>query len=175
MLDLLDSLVRKSLVTVGSSAATPGTGCWRRSASSPRTSWPPRGDGVEVRDRHAAYFAGQAIAHWEHVGRAGLPRSPSTGWSVEFANLRAGFRWAADHADLIDGDARLPPTRPLLGVLPATVRADRWVEEILPAAAVADVRLPHLPRLYTAGTLCPFVGHPDAAVAYADRAVALQD
>ena len=44
VLDLLDSLVRKSLVTaerVG--GGTSATGCWRRSASSPRISSPPPG------------------------------------------------------------------------------------------------------------------------------------
>ena len=38
MLDLMDSLVRKSLVTVNKPTARPDTACWRRSVSSPRAS-----------------------------------------------------------------------------------------------------------------------------------------
>ena len=44
VLDVLDSLVRKSLVTVDRrQVATPATGCWRRSASSPRSGSPRAG------------------------------------------------------------------------------------------------------------------------------------
>jgi tetratricopeptide (TPR) repeat protein len=47
-----------------------------------------------------------------------------------------------------------------------------WVEEILAAANSADV--PQLPRIYTAASLCCYVGRLQPAVTYAARAVALQ-
>ena len=47
-----------------------------------------------------------------------------------------------------------------------------WAEEILAAATAADV--PQLPRLYTAAGSACYIGRPDAAVAYAEAAVALQ-
>ena len=52
-----------------------------------------------TRTAHARYFAAQAVALalWEG------PDNASLHWvNAEFANLRAGFRWAADHADLDD-------------------------------------------------------------------------
>ena len=97
--------MRKSLVTVERGrSATPATGCWRRSASSPRNDWPPPATISEVRDRHAAYFAEQAVAHWDLWDGPGY--RDAVDWvDVEFANLRAGFRWAADHADLVTATA----------------------------------------------------------------------
>ena len=47
-----------------------------------------------------------------------------------------------------------------------------WAEEILAAATAAD--LPQLPRLYTAASLCSFTGRAEAAVGYAQTAVALE-
>ena len=102
---VLDSLVRKSLVTAEQRrSATPATGCWRRSASSPRNSWPPPARSTHVRDRHARYFAEQAVAHWDLWD--GPRQRVAVDWvDVEFANLRAGFRWAADHGDLVTAAA----------------------------------------------------------------------
>ena len=42
VVDLVDSLVRKSLVTTEQAVAAPATACSRPSGSSPRSSWPPR-------------------------------------------------------------------------------------------------------------------------------------
>ena len=53
------------------SPVMPATGCWRRSASSPRSSSPPPAAIDAVRDRHARYFADQAVAHcdlWDGPG-----------------------------------------------------------------------------------------------------------
>jgi hypothetical protein len=47
-----------------------------------------------------------------------------------------------------------------------------WAEEILQAARAAEVA--QLPRLYTAASLCAYTGRPEAAVGYAQAAVALE-
>src|SRR6476661_7304835 len=57
------------------------------------------GEANEMRAAHARYFAAQepdVIALWNS------PRQQEayTWFSLEVANLRAAFRWAADHGDL---------------------------------------------------------------------------
>ena len=128
------------------------------------------GTSDEVRDRHARYFAEQAVAHWELWDGPGY-RAAVDWVDVEFANLRAGFRWAADHADLVTATAIAAHTT-MLGFDLQRFEPIGWAEEILAAATAAD--LPQLPRLYTAAGLCCYTGRPDAAVAYARPAMALQ-
>ena len=47
-----------------------------------------------------------------------------------------------------------------------------WAEEILPAAVEADAL--QLQRLYSAASLCTYVGRPEDAVAYAQSGLALE-
>ena len=91
---------------------------------------------------------------------------------VEFANLRAGFRWAADQADLVTAAAIAAHTTMMAWSLQRFLEPVGWAEEILDAATAAE--LPQLPRLYTAAALCSYAGRPDAAVGYAHAAVVLQ-
>src|SRR5262249_1577299 len=49
----------------------------------------------------------------------------------------------------------------------------RWAEEILPAAVAAD--LAQLPRLYSAASLCFYVGRTEQAAVHARAALSLQD
>ena len=151
-------------------AATPATGCWRRSASSPRTNWPPPARSTRCGIVTPRYFAEQAIAHWDIWDGPG--QRVAVDWvDVEFANLRAGFRWAADQGDLASAAAIAAHTA-LLAFALQRFEPVGWAEEILAAATAAD--LPQLPRLYTAASLCSFTGRLDAAVDYAQTAVALE-
>src|SRR4029077_6453335 len=90
---------------------------------------------------------------------------------VEFANLRAGFRWSADHADLTTATAIAAHTAMLLSPL-QRFEPVGWAEEMLEAATAAD--LPQLPRLYTAAALCWFTGRLDAALDHARTALTLE-
>ena len=102
----------------------------------------------DVRDRHARYFADQAVAHWDIWD--GPRQRVAIDWvDVEFANLRAGFRWAADHGDL-DTAAAIAAHTAMLGYALQRFEPVGWAEEILDAATAADV--PQLPRLYTAAS-----------------------
>ena len=57
------------------------------------------GMAAEVRQRHARYFADQAVTYWALWN--GPRQRVALDWvDVEFSNLRAGFRWAADQGDL---------------------------------------------------------------------------
>ena len=52
------------------------------------------GDAEATRDRHAAFFAHQAAAHWDHWD--GPRWREAVDWvEVELGNLRSAFRWAA--------------------------------------------------------------------------------
>ena len=56
----------------------------------------------EVRTAHARYFAGREtdiLALWDSPRQ----REAYIWFTVELANLRAAFRWAADHSDLDTG------------------------------------------------------------------------
>jgi hypothetical protein len=124
----------------------------------------------EIRDRHARYFAGLAVAYWGMWDGPG--QRVALDWvDVEFANLRAGFRWAADQDDLATAAAIAAHTAMLAQTLQRYEPAG-WAEEILEAASTAG--LAQLPRLYTAASLCAFTGRAEAAVEYAQAAVAMQ-
>ena len=170
VLDLLDSLVRKSLVTAERVQGHTRYGMLETIRQFAEERLAAAGSIGEVRDRHAAYFAQQAVARWEIWEGPGY-RSAVDWVDAGFANLRAGFRWAADHAQLVTA-AKSAAHTTMMGWLLQLFEATGWAEEILPAAMTAD--LPQLPRLYSAASLCFYIGRLEPAVAYAQAAVALQ-
>jgi hypothetical protein len=89
---------------------------------------------------------------------------------VELANLRAGFRWAADQHDLATA-AGIAAHAAMLGETLQRFEPAGWAEEILEVATSGE--LAQLPRLYTAASFCMHTGRPEAAVGYAQTAVAL--
>jgi predicted ATPase len=170
VLDVLDSLVRKSLVTVEPVDRHARYGMLETIRQFAEEHLATTGTVDQVRDRHAAYFADQAIARWELYD--GPHQRAALDWvDVEFANLRAAFRWAADHADVAAATAIAAHTA-LLEFSLQQFEPVGWAEELLGAATVADVA--QLPRLYTAAALCAYTGRPDAAVRYAHTAVELE-
>ncbi len=77
----------------------PGFRCWRRSASSPRINWSPAAKHPRFGPPTARYFAGREadiLALWDSPRQ----REAYDWFTVELANLRTAFRWAADHDDL---------------------------------------------------------------------------
>jgi predicted ATPase/class 3 adenylate cyclase len=170
LLDVVDSLVRKSLVVVeraGGHARYSMLETIRQFAQEQLAATGTIGD---IRDRHARYFAELAVAHWGMWDGPG--QRVALDWvDVELANLRAGFRWAADQHDLATAAAIAAHTAMLALPLERYEPAG-WAEEILEAARAAE--LAQLPRLYTAASLCGFTGRAEAAVGYAQAAVALE-
>ncbi len=167
-LDLLDSLVRKSLVTVSRERGRARYGL----LETIRQFTEDQHAGLaEVRDRHARHFADEVVAHWEIWDGPGY--GTATEWvEREFDNLRAGFRWAVDRADLIAAAAIAAHT-PMIAFVLQQFEPAGWAEEALPAARAA--KLAQVPRLATAASVCVFAGRAEAAVEYAQAAVALQD
>jgi hypothetical protein len=169
LLDLVDSLVRKSLVVVERIGGHARYGLSETIRQFAEERLAATGTIGEIRDRHAGYFARLAVAHWGTWDGPG--QRVAVDWvEVEFANLRAGFRWAADQHDLATAAAIAAHTA-MLGQTLQRFEPVGWAEEILESAGTAD--LAQLPRLCTAASLCAFTGRADAAVGYAQAAVAL--
>ncbi len=112
-----------------------------------------------MRDRHAAFFAHQAAAHWDHW--TGPRWREAVDWvEVELGNLRSAFRWSSGPQPRRGGD-RHRRARRADGVLGPALRDRRVGRGQIDAAAAADV--PRLPRLYTGAGYACFAGRPAAA------------
>jgi hypothetical protein len=170
VLDGLDSLVRKSLVTVEVVDGHARYALLETIRQFAQEQLAATDDIGRVRDAHAAYFAKRAVANFD---RWDGPDQPATlDWvDREFANLRAGFRWAADQADLDTATAIAAHTAAVAFSL-LRYEPVGWAEELLDAATSADVA--QLPRLYTAASACAFTGRAEIAVRYAQAATAMQ-
>ncbi len=105
MLDLLDSLVRKSLITTTRAGGRTRYAMLETIRQFTEDQHATTGCLGEHRCRHAHHYATQAIARWELWDGPGY--DTVTRWmEVEFENLRAGFRWATDQADLTSRNTR---------------------------------------------------------------------
>ena len=169
VLDRLDSLVRKSLVTTDPVNGHARYGLLETVRQFAEEQLAATGAITSVRDIHARYFADRILAHWELSD--GPQQRVALDWvDVEFANLRVGFRWAAERGDLDTATAIAAHTT-MLGIRLLRYEPLTWTEEILDAAVAADVG--QLPRIYTAASLCSQIGDPEAAVDYSRMAVEL--
>jgi hypothetical protein len=170
VLDLLDSLVRKSLVTSDQAAGHARYGTLETVRQFAEEQLAATGTSDQVRDRHATYYADRAVAHWELWDG---PRQPvALHWvDDEFANLRTAFRWATDRGNLAAASAIASSTA-LLSWARQRFEPVGWAEEILAAATAAQLR--QLPRLFTAASLCSFTGRADVARGYAQAAMRLE-
>ena len=170
VLDLLDSLVRKSLVMAEELHDHARFGLLETIRQFAEDRLAATGTIVQVRDRHARYFADQALSYWDIWDGPG--QRVAVDWvDVEFANLRAGFRWAADSGDLATATTIAAHTA-LLAIALQRFEPTGWAEEILASPTAADLR--QLPRLYTAASICSFTGRSEDGLGYAERAVALE-
>ena len=99
VLDLLDALVRKSLLVADRSSGGTRFSMLETIRQFAEEQLVASGAATEARTAHARYFAGREadiMSLWDS------PRQPEayTWFTVELANLRTAFRWAADQADL---------------------------------------------------------------------------
>ena len=170
VLDVLDSLVRKSLVTADQPGGRTRYGMLETIRQFAEEKLAATGSTTAVRDGHARYFANQAVTYWDIF--EGPSQRVALDWvDAEFGNLRAGFRWATDQQNLDDAVAIAAHTTIMAWVL-QRFEPVGWAEELLEAATAADSR--QLPRLYTAASFCVLMGRPETAVGYAHTAVLLQ-
>jgi len=90
-----------------------------------------------------------------------------TWFSVELANLRTAFRWAADQGDL-DVAAAIAIYAAFLGYGVENYEPIAWAEELIEPARAVDH--PRLAALCVMASYCWWPGRIEAAVRYADAA-----
>lgn len=167
----LDSLVRKSLVTADHGAARTRYTLFETIRQYAEDLLREHGELEATRDRHASYFASQAVDHWTRWEGPGW--RASVDWvEIELGNLRAAYRWSASRGDL-EVATDVAAHAALMGFSVQLFETLAWAEELLEAATAADVR--RLPRLYTAAGYACFAGRAEAARRNAHRATELEE
>jgi predicted ATPase/class 3 adenylate cyclase len=164
ILDLLDALVRKSLLVADRSSGRTRFSMLETIRQFAEEQLVARGEATNVRTAHARYFAGREadiLALWDSPRQ----REAYDWLTVELANLRTAFRWAADHGDL-DVAATIATYVGLLGVRVQTYEPIAWAEELIESARAVDH--PRLAFLYVIASQCFTTGRIEAAVGYSD-------
>ncbi len=170
LLERLDSLVSKSLVTVDHSGARTRYGMFETIRQFAEEQLSETGGLERMRDRHAAHFGREAALRWEHWNGPGW--RDAVDWvEIELDNLRSAFRWSVERSEL-EVATDIAAHAALMGFSVQLFETVGWAEELLEAATAADVR--RLPRLYTAAGYACFVGRAEAAAANAHQATVLE-
>jgi predicted ATPase/class 3 adenylate cyclase len=165
VLDLLDALVRKSLVVADRSSGRTRFSMLETIRQFAEERLAHTGEADETRAAHAHFFAAReadVLALWDS------PRQREAyGWfALELANLRAAFRWAADHDD-VDTAATIATYAAFVGTLVEQYEPLAWGEEIIePARALQHRRLT---ALYVTVTQIYLIGRIDDAIQYSER------
>jgi predicted ATPase len=163
-LDLLDALVRKSLLVADRSAGRTRYSMLETIRQFAEEQLVAHGDATSTRTAHARYFAGREadiMALWDSPRQ----REAYAWFNVELANLRTAFRWATDHNDL-DVAAAIATYAPLLGFVIENYEPFAWAEEVIePALAVNH---PRLGALYIMASLCWLPGRIEESLRYSD-------
>src|SRR5271156_4172853 len=164
VLDLLDALVRKSLLVADRSSGRARVSMLETIRQFAEEHLVARGEASEIRAAHSRYFAGREadiLALWDSPRQ----RQALAWFTLELANLRTAFRWAADHGDL-DVAATIASYVGWLGVGVQTYEPIAWAEELIEPARAVDH--PRLAFLYVIASMCFTTGRIEAAVGYSD-------
>jgi predicted ATPase len=168
-LDLLDALVRKSLLIADQSSGRTRFSMLETIRQFAEEQLVHNGEADDARTAHARYFAGReadVLALWDGPRQ----RAAYDWFAVELANLRTAFRWVADNNDL-DTAAAIAVYAAFLGTRVEQYEPVTWAEELIEPAQAAQHR--RLAQLYTMAAQCYAAGRSDDAVRYADAALAI--
>ncbi len=164
ILEVLDALVRKSLLIADRSSGRTRFSMLETIRQFAEEQLVARGEASEARAAHSRYFAGretEIMSLWDSPRQ----REAYNWFTVELANLRTAFRWAADHGDL-DVAATIACFAGLLGTAVLTLEPIAWAEEPIEPARAVDH--PRLGFLYLIASLCYMTGRIEAAVRYSE-------
>jgi hypothetical protein len=171
VLELLDALVRKSLLVADRSSGHTRFSMLETIRQFAEEQLVNSGDVDDARDAHARYFAGREadiMALWNSPRQ----REAYIWFAAELANLRAAFRWAADHADL-DTAAALAICATFLGTWVEQYESVAWAEELIePLRAVEHRRLL---QLYVVAAQCYAAGRAEDACRYLEASHRLKN
>src|SRR6202011_396904 len=135
-LDLLDALVRKSLLVADRSSGRTRFSMLETIRQFAEDQLVAGGEASEIRATHSRYFAGREadiLALWDSPRQ----RAAYDWFTVELANLRTAFRWAADHGDL-DSAAAIATYAAFLGPHLENHEPIAWAEELVEPARAVD-------------------------------------
>jgi predicted ATPase len=164
ILDLLDALVRKSLLIADRSTGRIRFSMLETIRQFAEEQLVASGEATEVRTAHARYFAGREtdiMALWDGPRQ----REAHEWFTTELANLRTAFRWAVDHKDL-DVAATIASYAGFFGTGVENYEPIGWAEELIEPASATDH--PRLAFLYVVASQCFMAGRVDDAVRYCD-------
>lgn len=169
VLDLLDALVRKSLLVVDRISGRTRYSMLETIREFAEEQLVVCEEATAVRAAHARLFAQRStevMSLWDSPDQ-----SHAYAWfSTEQANLRTAFRWAADNNDLDDA-AAIATYAAFLGYLIAIFEPIAWAEELVEPARAANH--PSLAFLCVLAAACFMTGRIEDAVRYADVAAEL--
>jgi tetratricopeptide (TPR) repeat protein len=166
-LDLLDALVRKSLMVADHSSGRTRFSMLETIRQFAEEQLAATGEATEARTAHARHFATREtdiMSLWDSPRQ----REAYDWFAVELANLRTAFRWAADRGDLDDA-ATIATYAAFLGFCVENYEPIAWAEELIEPARAVDHR--RLAFLYVIASQCYTSGRVDAAVRYCDAAI----
>ena len=164
ILDLLDALVRKSLLLASRSSEHARFSMLETIRQFAEEQLAASGAATEARTSHARYFAGREadiLALWDSPRQ----REAYDWFTMELANLRTAFRWAADQGDL-DVAAAIATYAAWLGFGIQKYEPIAWAEELIEPAHAVDH--PRLAFLYAMAAMCFLPGRIEDAVGYSD-------
>src|ERR1700761_5125748 len=131
-MDLLDALVRKSLLVADRSSGRTRVSMLETIRQFAEEQLVTGGEASEIRAAHSRYFAGREadiMALWDSPRQ----REAYAWFTVELANLRTAFRWAADHGDL-DVAATIATCAGFIGLCIENYEPIAWAEELIEPA-----------------------------------------
>jgi predicted ATPase len=166
MLDVLDALVRKSLLVADHSSGRTRYSMLETIRQFAEEQLAATGEATEARTAHARHFAQREpdiMSLWDSPRQ----REAYDWFTVELANLRAAFRWATDHGDL-DVAAPIATSAAWVGFATENYEAIAWAEELIEPARAIDH--PRLTALYALASLCYMAGRIDPAIRYTEAA-----
>lgn len=172
VVDLLDSLVTKSLLSVSRSDETVRYAALQTIRSFGAEQLEEAGEADAVRRRHGEFFARQSGGVFE-LWRS--PREPEAyEWlDREINNLRDAFHWARENG-VVDVAARIASDVGDIGRFRLREEAATWAEEIVEAAR--EVNHPRLAVLLTWSSSSAWAfGRFDDARRFGEAALALKD
>ena len=170
LLDLLDSLVRKSLASAEQVNGRTRYSMLETIRQFGHAQLSAIDELDAAKSRHALYFGEEIMTWWTVWDQPN--QKDSLDWvDAEHANLRAAFRWSVKQDDL-DTAAAIAAHAAIIEWPIQRFEPAAWAEEIIPKAVEAGT--PQLPRLYIAASLCLYAGRPDTGVLYAQEAADLE-
>jgi predicted ATPase len=161
-LDVLDALVRKSLLVADRSFSRTRYLMLETIRQFAAEQLVEAGFANVARFAHARYFAereANVMALWVSPRQ----REAHDWFTVELPNLRTAFRFAADNQDL-DAAAPIAICATFLGYYLEQYEPTAWAEELVEPARAVDH--PRLAQLYKSAAMCYMVGRTDDFLSY---------